>query len=350
MVRVNCIGLGSWGPNIVRSMVASHRVQIGTVCDLAQDRLELVRRNVSPSINISTDPWTTAADPDAKAIIISTPISTHYELAKRAIECGKHVLVEKPLARTVGECAELVDLAREQGVHLCVGHIFLFNNGIRHVKKLIDSGELGEIRYMFSSRTNLGPVRSDVNALWDLGAHDISIFNYWLQADPVQVTAFGNSFLNPEIEDVVVANFVYPNNVMASVHASWLNPQKVREISVIGTRKMLVWNDMDLNEPVRIYDKSVDIQHGQPYNDTFAGFRMQVRSGSVVIPVVPSGPPLDAECHHFIDCVEGKTLPINDGQCGLRVVQALEAAQRSMNSRSMLSKVRSDPYSILRAA
>ncbi len=350
MVQVNCIGLGSWGPNIVRSLAGTQRVQIGVVCDLAEDRLELVRRNISPNIRTSTDPWATAADPTAQAVVISTPVSTHYELAKRAIESGKHVLVEKPLAGTVGECQELVDLARERNVHLCVGHIFLFNNGIRHVKKLIDSGELGEIRYIFSSRTNLGPVRSDVNALWDLGAHDISIFNYWLQADPLQVTAFGTSFLNPEIEDVVVANFVYPNNVMASVHASWLNPQKVREISVIGTRKMLVWNDMDLNEPVRIYDKSVDVQQGQAYNDTFAAFRMQVRSGNVVIPVVASGPPLDAECQHFLDCVEGKAQPINDGHCGLRVVQALEAAERSMSSRSMLSKLRSDPYTILRAA
>ena len=203
---------------------------------------------------------------------------------------GKHVLVEKPLARSVAEAEELVALAERKKRLLAVGHVFLFNNGIRAVKDLIDRGELGAIRYIFSSRTNLGPFRSDVNALWDLGSHDVSIFNYWLDAEPQQVTACGTSYLNPNVEDVVVANFAYPNQVQACVHASWLNPQKVREITVVGERQMVVWNDMDLNEPVRVYHKSVDVERGAEYADSFGAFRLLVRSGDVVIPQIdPAG-------------------------------------------------------------
>jgi predicted dehydrogenase len=350
VIHVNCIGLGSWGPNLVRSLATSQRAQVGVICDLSSERLDLVRRNISSAIRTSTDPHATAADPDAQAVVIATPTHTHYALARTALENGKHVLVEKPLAPTSRECEQLIELAKSQGVHLCVGHVFLFNHGIRHVKQLIDDDELGQVRYVFSSRTNLGPVRSDVNALWDLGAHDISIFNYWLRSDPLQVSAFGTSFLNPQVEDVVVANFVYPNNVMACVHASWLSPQKVREISVVGDRKMLVWNDMDLNEPVRIYDKSVKVESAQAYADSFASFRTQIRTGSVLIPVVPSGPPLDAECNHFLDCVEGKAAPLNDGQCGLRVVRALEAASQSMSARSILTGINRSAAAWRRAA
>jgi predicted dehydrogenase len=298
----------------------------------------------------STDPLATATDPAAQAVVIATPTSTHYELTKAALECGKHVLVEKPLAGSARECEELSALAESRGVILCVGHVFLFNHGIRYVKQLIDKHELGALRYIFSSRTNLGPFRSDVNALWDLGAHDISIFNYWLDTDPLHVTAHGMSYLNPLIEDVVVANLSYPNHVMASMHVSWLNPQKVREITVVGERKSVVWNDMHLDAPVRIYDKSVDVVKLDMYSDNFASFRMQARSGDVVIPVVASGAPLDAECNHFLDCIEGKSQPLNDGKCGSRVVRVLEAASQSMSSRSLQTKVLNNAPALRRAA
>jgi len=339
MIQVNCIGLGHWGPNLVRCLAASQRARIGTVCDLAVDRLELVRHNIHGSFSTSTDAIATATDPNSQAVVISTPASTHFKLAKAALESGKHVLVEKPLAQSAGECEELIAIAKKGGVLLCVGHVFLFNHGVRYVKQLIDKNELGDVRYVFSSRTNLGPFRSDVNALWDLGAHDISIFNYWFESDPTEVTAFGMSFLNPNVEDVVVTNMIYPGRIMAGLYVSWLNPQKVRDITVVGTRKSIVWSDMDLEAPVRIFDKSVDVQETKPYSDSFASFRMQIRTGDVVIPAIAGGAPLDAEVHHFLDCIEGKSQPINDGTVGLQVVRTLEVASASMRHRSLRTQV-----------
>lgn len=339
MIQVNCIGLGHWGPNLVRCLKSSQRVRIGTVCDLDPNRMDLVRRNIFGSFCTSSDSMATATDPACQAVVISTPASAHFQLAKAALTCGKHVLVEKPLAESVSECEELAALAQKRGVILCVGHVFLFNHGIRYIKQLIDKNELGRVRYVFAERTNLGPFRNDVNALWDLGAHDISIFNYWFDSDPSAVTAFGMSYLNPDVEDVVVANLTYPGQIMACMYVSWLNPQKVREITVVGTRKSAVWNDMDLDAPVRIFDKSVDVEKSTPYSDSFVSFRMQVRSGDVVIPMIPRGAPLDAEVTHFLDCIEGKAQPLNDGACGSRVVRTLVAASESMKNRSLLRPV-----------
>jgi predicted dehydrogenase len=339
MTTINFIGLGHWGPNLVRAFINSQRARVGMVCDLSEARLEAVRRNISASIQCTHDPQAAATDPAADAVVIATPTETHYSLSKAALLAGKHVLVEKPLAARLDQAQDLVAIARRERRLLAIGHVFLFNNGIRAVKSLIDRGDLGSIRYIFSSRTNLGPFRSDVNALWDLGSHDVSIFNYWLDAEPMQVTACGTSYLNPNVEDVVVANFAYPNQVQACVHASWLNPQKVREITVVGERQMVVWNDMDLNEPVRIYHKSVDVERGPGYADSFGAFRLLVRSGDVIIPKIDAAQPLDAECQHFLDCIERKAEPINDGEVGLRVVAALEAAQNSMRNRSVLTTV-----------
>ncbi len=347
---VNFIGLGHWGPNLVRAFINSQRAEVGAVCDLSEARLATVRRNISTAIRCTSDSHAAATDPDAEAVVIATPTDTHFSLAKAALLAGKHVLVEKPLARNLAEAEELVALAARKQRLLAVGHVFLFNNGIRAVKDLIDRGELGAIRYIFSSRTNLGPFRSDVNALWDLGSHDVSIFNYWLDADPQQVTACGTSYLNPNVEDVVVSNFAYPNQVQACVHASWLNPQKVREITVVGERQMVVWNDMDLNEPVRVYHKSVDVERGAAYADSFGAFRLLVRSGDVVIPRIDAVQPLDAECQHFLDCIQNDAELINDGLVGLRVVRALEAAQLSMRNRSLLTPVHRQSLAVAHAA
>jgi predicted dehydrogenase len=336
---INFIGLGHWGPNLVRAFVNSQRATVGLVCDLSPSRLATVQRNISTSIRTTADPRAAATDPAADAVVIATPTSSHFALAKAALEAGKHVLVEKPLAATIEDAEALVAIAARQKRLLAVGHVFLFNAGIRAVKDLIDRGELGSVRYIFSTRTNLGPFRSDVNALWDLGTHDVSIFNYWLDAEPHQATAYGTSYLTPGVEDVVIANFAYPRNVQACVHASWLNPQKVREITVVGERQMVVWNDMDLNEPVRIYHKSVDVDRDPGYVDTFGAFRMLVRSGDVVIPKIDVTQPLDTECQHFLDCLEGKATPINDGTVGLRAVRALAAAEQSMRNRSLLTQV-----------
>ena len=342
MIKLNCVGLGHWGPNLVRNFVTAPEATVRAVCDISEQRLNLLRRNI-PSVQIfSTDPEATVTDPEADAVVIATPVSTHYELTKKALLAGKHVLVEKPLCRTVAEGRELIELAEQAGKVLCVGHIFLFNNGVRAVRNLIRSGELGKIQYVCSVRTNLGPFRTNVNAFWDLAAHDLSIFNYWLGAMPVEVTASGAAYLNASVENVVLANFKYPSHVLAHVHASWLNPRKVREITVVGEHEMVVWNDMDLNEPLRIYHKSVNIEREPVYSDTFGQFRMQIRNGDIVIPNVGGQEPLAAECKHFLDCVAGRVTPVNGARDALWVVAALEAADRSIREKSAVVPV-TDP-------
>jgi predicted dehydrogenase len=336
MIQLSCVGVGHWGPNLVRNFATHPEVRVRTVCDLSKDRLALVKRNIPSIVNCSTDPVATVTDPEAQAVVIATPVSTHYSLAKAALESGKHVLVEKPLCGSSEEGEELVALARSRGVCLGVGHVFLFNNGVRAVRNLIRSGELGRIHYVYSNRTNLGPFRTDVNALWDLAAHDVSILNYWLDAEPLAVTAQGQSYLNGGVEDVVVGCFTYPNRVLAYVHASWLNPRKVREITVVGEYKMVVWNDLDLMEPVRVYHKSVKVEREPLYSDSFGAFHMQVRNGDVVIPHIAGPEPLAAECSHFIDCIMGRAQPINCGEGGVSVLRALEAADRSLRNRSVL--------------
>jgi len=339
MIKMNCVGLGHWGPNLVRNFVTAPETCVGTVCDLSAQRLHVLRTNIPTIRNFSTDPVATVTDPEADAIVIATPVSSHYELTKMALLAGKHVLVEKPLCHTTSQGQELIEIAEKAGKLLCVGHIFLFNNGVRAVRNLVRSGELGRIHYVCSIRTNLGPFRTDVNALWDLASHDLSIFNYWLDASPVSVTASGAAYLSGEIKDVVMASFTYPAKVLAHVHASWLNPRKVREITVVGEQKMVVWNDMDLNEPVRVYHKSVDVEREPVYSDTFGQFRMQIRNGDIVIPYIGGQEPLAVECRHFIDCVIGKSRPINGAREALRVVAALEAADRSLREKSVVVPV-----------
>ncbi len=343
MVVVNCVGVGHWGPNLVRVFATHPESRVRTVCDVSPERIALVRTNIPSVTRSSTDPLATVSDSEADAVVIATPVGSHYELARAALEAGKHVLVEKPLCRTLAQGEELVALARSRGKVLAVGHIFLFNNGVRAVRALIHSGELGAVRYIYSTRTNLGPFRTDVNALWDLAAHDLSILNYWLDADPIAVTAHGRAYLNPPIEDVVLGCFDYPDGILACVQASWLNPRKVREITVVGAHRMAVWNDMDLNEPLRVYHKTVNVHRAADYSDTFGSFRMLVRHGDVVIPHMSGPEPLAAECAHFIDCVHGRAQAINSGADAIRVLRALEAADQSMREGSRLVPLASPP-------
>jgi predicted dehydrogenase len=336
MITINCLGIGHWGPNLVKNFATHPETRIGAVCDISQERLALVQRNIPAISRLSTDPLATIQDAEADAIVIATPVETHYELTKAALEAGKHVLVEKPLCRSAAQAQELIALAKASGKLLCVGHVFLFNNAVRGVRNLIRSGELGRIRYISATRTNLGPFRRDVNALWDLASHDLSIFDYWLGAEPESVAAHGSCFLTPGIEDVVFASLQYPNGVLAAVHASWLNPLKVREITVVGEREMVVFDDMNLTEPLRIYHKSVEVEREPVYSDSFGSFRMQVRNGDIIVPNVSGPEPLSAECNHFVDCLLGRAVPLNDGAGALRVLRALEAADQSMREDSAL--------------
>lgn len=337
ILTVNCIGLGHWGPNLIRAIAANPHARVRTVCDLDESRVQLVLRNI-PSIESSSyDTVATIEDPKADAVVIATPTRTHYAFTKLALNAGKHVLVEKPLALDVREAEELADLAESKGLVLAVGHVFLFNKGILAIRDLIRSGELGGINYIFSTRTNLGPVRTDCNALWDLASHDLSIIDFWLDARPISVTARGQSFLNPPIEDVVIANFTYPFGIMACIHASWLNPSKVREITVVGQKKMAIFDDMNLDAPVRIFSKSIDVPRESDYVDSYGSFLMNVvQHGDVLIPHLVGGEPVANQIHQFIACVlTGKT-PVNNARIATDVVRELAAAETSMKNESKL--------------
>ncbi len=332
MIKAAIVGVGRWGPNILRNFVSMDGVQVVRVCDLDEERLAAIRKKF-PAIDTTTRPEHVTGDSRIDCTVICTPVASHYALAEQALKTGQHVFVEKPLAASAAECSKLIALAEERQRIAFVGHTFKYNAGIRAAKSYIESGELGDIYLIDANRTNLGPVRYDVNALWDLASHDISIFSYWLGGEPCSVSAHGGCYLNRSIEDVVYATFTYAGGVIAHVHASWLNPRKIREITVVGSKKMLVWNDMNLSEPIRIYNKGID--KGDIYSDTFDSFRLSIREGEVMIPSIQLNEPLLTECIHFIDCVRTGRQPLTDGCDGLNVVRALEAATDSMRRNSV---------------
>lgn len=332
MIRIAVIGAGHWGPNLIRNFHNRRRSEVAWVVDRDAGRLAQVSERF-PEVRVSEAPEPALADPSVDAVVVATPTSTHYRLAKAALESGKHVLVEKPIASEVRHGVELCELAAQRGRVLLVGHVFVYNNGVRRVKQYLDAGELGRVYYVSMVRTNLGPIRVDVNAAWDLAAHDISIVNYWLGAAPISVSAVGGRWLNPGIEDAVFSTLRYPNEILVNLHVSWLNPRKARDITVVGERRMLTFDDMNLNEPLRIYDKQVTEERVHAtYVDTFASFRAALRDGDIVIPKVALGEPLKSECDDFLECVATGKTPLVDGAQGVAVVRALAAIQRSVSN------------------
>lgn len=336
MLQIGLIGTGYWGPNIARSFELTGKAEIRWLCDIDSTRLKMIADKYSHAS--TTDIVDKVLeDQEVSAVAISTPASTHYELTRRAIEAGKHVLVEKPITLNSKEALQLARFALKKEKVLMVGHVFEYNFTIRALKNLIDSGELGEIHYLTFERTNLGPVRTDVNALWDLASHDVSIMCYVLDGSPVNVTARGQAFLNSALEDAVFATFTFPNGVLTHVNASWLNPRKVRQITAVGSRKMAIWNDLDLQNPIQIYDKRVEEPSEIP--DTFHAYKTAVVDGGVYIPHIEQNKPLQTECQHFIECIEQGCQPQSDGYSGLRVVQALEAATASIKNGSRITEI-----------
>ncbi len=332
MLRIGVIGAGHWGPNLIRNFQDDRDCQVVRVADTSQKRLTMVSERF-PEVKVSTSAEEVVSASDVDAVVVTTPTKTHYDLAAKALENGKHALVEKPITASVADAEKLCEQAERRDLVLMVGHVFLFNAGVRRVKEYIEEGVVGDIYYVSMVRTNLGPIRVDVNAAWDLAAHDISIANYWIGAEPIDVSAVGGSWVNEGIADAVFATMRYPSGVLVNLHVSWLNPRKARDITVAGEKAMLTFDDMNITEPVRVYDKRVtDTLTTASYVDSFASFRSVVRDGDVTIPKVSMGEPLRDECRHFVECIrEGKT-PLADGQNGLAVVRALEAMQKSLEA------------------
>jgi predicted dehydrogenase len=331
LLRIAVIGAGHWGPNLIRSFHTHIASEVSWVVDRDPARLELARLRY-PGIRVSTNPADAIEDPEVDAVVIATPTITHHALASACLRAGKHVLVEKPIATRVEEADELCDLAERGNRILMVGHVFLFNTAIQRVKAYLDEARLGRIFYLSMIRTNLGPIRMDVNAAWDLAAHDVAIANYWLDGAPVGAAAQGGSWINPGIEDAIFANLWYPRGVMAHIHVSWLSPRKVRDITVVGEKGMLTFDDMNLAEPLRVYDKQVTEQLTPGFIDTFASFRTSIREGDILIPKVATGEPLKTECDHFLECVATGREPIASGRSGAAAVRVLDALARSLRN------------------
>jgi len=332
MIRVAVIGAGQWGPNLIRNFHNNQTSEVVWIIDRDTARLEEVHAHF-PDVQVAKDPEQALRDPSVHAVVVATPTSTHYALAKEALERRKHVLVEKPLTTEVKQGLGLLELATKYGLTLMVGHVFVYNPAVRKVKEYLDAGHLGNVYYVSMVRTNLGPIRVDVNAAWDLAAHDLSIANYWLDAQPVSVSAAGGTWINQGIEDAVFATLRYPQGVLVNLHASWLNPRKARDITVVGEKRMLTFDDMNLNEPLRIYDKQVsDLRTPPTYVDSFASFRASVLKRDITVPKVPLGEPLATQCAHFLECIVTGKQPFASGREGIAVVGALEAIQRSIRA------------------
>jgi len=325
VINIAQIGVGYWGPNLLRNLVTSKKCNVPLVAEISKERRDYVR-GLYPSIKVTQEVNEVLEDPGVDGVVIATPVSTHFELAIRALQAGKHILVEKPLARSVSEIDEIEKLAKEKNRLVMAGHTFLFNAAVRYVKKLIDAGELGKIRYIYSQRLNLGRIRSDVDALWNFAPHEISIIQFWLgNPKPISVVKRGLDYIQQNIDDVVFMNIIYPNKIMANIHVSWLDPHRVRSMTVVGSKKMVFYDDTAENK-ISVFDKGIDrmavlgeqMDFDQPF---FLQFNH--RSGDVLLPKIDFQEPLKVEIDHFIDCIQNGTECITGIEHARRVVEIL---------------------------
>jgi predicted dehydrogenase len=323
-IKVGVVGCGYWGPQLIRNLHEMPSAELVGVADTKPDRLEFVRRHY-PEVKLYSD-HTKLLESDVEAVVISTPIHTHHMLAKEALLAGKHVMVEKPLAASVIEAAELINLARARNLLVMVGHTFLYNPAVQELRRLVGDGDLGRIYYVDAARLNLGLFQRRANVIWDLAPHDISILMYVLGTSPIAVSARGSACVQDDVHDVAYLELLFDSGVSAHVHVSWLDPAKVRRITVVGDRKMAVYNDVSLSEKIRVYDTGVD----SPITNNFGEFQMSYRHGQVTIPYITWQEPLRLECEHFVECVRTGADSRTDGMQGLAVVSVLEAASDSL--------------------
>jgi predicted dehydrogenase len=326
IVKIGVVGCGYWGPNLVRNLRQNPDCQLKVLCDANESRLAHMRR-LHPDVAGTCQYKDLLEDTELDAIVVATPVRFHYEMAKAALEVGKHVFVEKPIARTEAEAEELVSLANRQGLVLMVGHTFLFSPAVRRMKEIIDAGDIGEVQYVSARRLNLGLFQKDINVAWDLAPHDISILLHLLDELPVSVSCQGSSHVTRGIEDVTMMHLSFRKNRCAFIHNSWLDPKKVRQMTVVGSQRMIVYDDTEPLEKLKIYDARVEVP---PHYDTFAEFTYSYHYGDAYVPYIKQDEPLKLECQHFIDCIREGGMPITNGQLGLEVVRILEAANQSL--------------------
>ncbi|MBF0253983.1 MAG: Gfo/Idh/MocA family oxidoreductase [Candidatus Omnitrophica bacterium] len=332
-IRVAQIGVGYWGPNLLRNLLENSRFEVCLVCDASAERRAFVKET-HPDLRLAADAGEALRDPGIDAVVIATPAATHAGLVLEALKKGKHVFVEKPMATSSADIDAIGAAARASGLVAMAGHTFLYNEAVRFVKRLIDDGELGEVRYIYGQRLNLGRIRSDVDAMWNLAPHDVSILQYWLNDPaPLSVTKHGMSYVQPDVNDVVFLNLVYPDNVMANLHVSWLDPHRVRRMTVVGSRKMAVYDDA-AKDKVVIYDKGIDPMAAVGEDMAFDKMNYEkvykLRSGEAAIPKILFREPLKTQMDHFADCILKKTPCLTGPEHARKVVRILEMADASV--------------------
>jgi predicted dehydrogenase len=328
MFKVGVIGCGYWGPNLIRNFSQMSRSTVVRVADLEWDRLKHMKA-LYPFVDTTTEYQQIISDPEIDIVAIATPVGLHHKIASEALAAGKHTFVEKPIAASAQEAEELIALSKKHECKLMVGHTFIYTSAVQKMKEIVDSGELGELYYVSSQRLNLGLFQPDINVIWDLAPHDISIILYLLGQAPESVNAIGASHINPAIEDVAVLTMQFPESLIAFVQSSWLDPDKVRRMTVVGSDKMMVYDDVQTTEKIRIYDKGVE---KPKYYDTYAEFHYSYKYGDILIPKINGAEPIRTELNHFLDWILGETEPLSDGKSGLEVVKVLEAAQESIKN------------------
>ncbi|MEJ2483950.1 MAG: Gfo/Idh/MocA family oxidoreductase [Gemmatimonadota bacterium] len=326
-VSVGVIGAGGWGKNLIRNYFELDSAELRWVCDLDPEKRNRSQRQF-PARFETDDVGEMLRDAELDAVVIATTGPSHHQLALQALKAGKDVYVEKPFTLSVRDARELVDLASRNGRVLMVGHLLEYHPVVVKLKELIDEGYLGDVRYIYSQRLNLGTIRGDENAMWNFAPHDISMIQYLLGRAPTDVSARGQSYLQPGIEDVVFLSMNFGDRVMGHVHVSWLDPHKTRRLTVVASQRMAVFDDLETTEKLKIYDKGAEVNTDY---DTFAEY-VGLRFGDITIPYIRSGEPLKIECEHFLSCVRDRTTPKSDGMDGLRVVDVLEAADRSLKN------------------
>ena len=326
MLNIAVVGCGYWGPNLIRNFSSLPECTVKTACDINEERLSHIK-TLHPGIQTTTDYDEIVNDPEIDAIAIATPVFFHYEAAKKSLEAGKHTFIEKPMASSVSECNELIKIAETNNLKLIVGHTFIYSPPVRKIKEFVEKQVLGDLQYISARRLNLGLFQTDINVTWDLAPHDISIILHVMGKSPVSVNCQGKAHINPEIEDVTSMTLNFENGGFATIQSSWLDPNKIREMTFVGSKMMLVYNDLEPNEKIKIYDKRVETP---PYYDTFAEFHYSYHYGDIYSPYLKQYEPLKKECQHFLDCIKNGDKPETCGCEGVKVIKVLEAASESL--------------------
>jgi predicted dehydrogenase len=326
MINIAVVGCGYWGPNLLRNYVSLSDCRVGKICDVDASRLSHLK-SLYPFVKTTQDFNEVIKDPEIDAVVIATPVRFHFEMANASLKAEKHTFVEKPMASSAVECEELLEIAENKNLTLMIGHTFIYSAPVQKMKEIIDSGGLGQVRYISSQRLNLGIFQKDINVAWDLAAHDISIILYIMKEPPVSVNCRGKAYVNDSIEDVINMTLNFAGGGLAIIQSSWLDPNKVRKVTVVGSKAMLVYDDLEPIEKIKIYDKRVEVP---PHYDTFAEFQYAYHYGDILSPYIKAVEPLKVESQHFLDCIKNGTKPLSSGRDGLKVVQVLEASSKSL--------------------